>query len=74
MRTFNFTFLALFGCIAMIGATPLRAKAVGRRDVLYVAHQSNLKVLTRLINLPSAQTALSFPTPTSAWPALKILT
>ena len=37
MRTFNFTLLALFGSIAMIGATPLRAEVVGGRDALYVA-------------------------------------
>jgi hypothetical protein len=36
MRTFNFTLLAVFSCIAMIGATPLRAEAIGRRD-MYVA-------------------------------------
>jgi hypothetical protein len=32
MRTFNFALLAVFSCIAMIGATPLRAEAMGRRD------------------------------------------
>ena len=37
MRTFNFTLLALFGYIAMINATPLRAEVIGRRDGLYVA-------------------------------------
>ena len=36
MRTFNFTLLAVFSCIAMIGATSLRSKAIGRRH-MYVA-------------------------------------
>jgi hypothetical protein len=36
MRTFNFTLLAVFSCIAMIGATPLLAEAIGRRH-MYVA-------------------------------------
>jgi hypothetical protein len=36
MRTFNFTLLTMFSWIAMIGATPLRAEAVGRGLYLYV--------------------------------------
>jgi hypothetical protein len=32
MRTFNFTLLAVFSCIAMIGATPLYAEVIGRQD------------------------------------------
>jgi hypothetical protein len=45
MRTFNFTFLAVFSCIAMTGATPLRAEAIGRRHQYDIAA---VEVLTRL--------------------------
>ena len=49
MRNFNVSFLAVLGCIAMIGATPIENRASVRRatgPLGYVTLQQLMQVLT----------------------------
>jgi hypothetical protein len=64
MRAFNFTLLAVLGYVAVIGATPLGARApaeaVDRRQLYVVLTTASGEVLTRLKNLSPACPAILF--------------